>query len=120
MWQAVEATMADLTVQLTVPPNLEIHCPLPLRRRMTIVGYGELLKWTATVRSMIVEGRLRHNGGTLLAEHVNRTVLGKQAQGVAPSSQKSPGPIEACRAMIWAAALASRPISKTRPAFATG
>lgn len=120
MWQAVEATMADPTVQLTVPPNLEIHCPLPLRRRMTIVGYGELLKWTATVRSMIVEGRLRHNGGTLLAEHVNRTVLGKQAQGVAPSSQKSPGPIEACRAMIWAAALASRPISKTRPAFATG
>jgi len=120
MWQAVEAAMTAPGLTLTVPPNLEIHCPLPLRRRMTIVGYGELLKWTSTVRAMIVDGRLRHNGSTMLAEHVNRTVLGKQAQGVAPSSQKSPGPIEACRAMIWAAALASRPISKSRPAFATG
>jgi hypothetical protein len=65
--------MADPTIALTVTPGLEVLAPPHLRRRMTIVGYGELLKFTPTVRSLILEGRLRHDGSVALAEHVNRS-----------------------------------------------
>jgi len=72
------------------------------------------------VRSMIVEGKLWHDGSVALAEHVQRAVLVKTQATQVVSSQKSPGPIELCRCMIWAAALASRPAVRTKAAFAAG
>jgi phage terminase large subunit-like protein len=117
-WVEIERVMADPTIALTVTPGLEVLAPPHLRRRMTIVGYGELLKFTPTVRSLILEGRLRHDGSVALAEHVNRAVAVKTNNSIVLSSQKSPGPIELARAMVWAAALAARPTTRQKPAFA--
>lgn len=118
MWAEVNRIMADPTIQLGVTPTLEIHTPPDLRRRTITVGYGELLKYTALVRNMIIEGKLWHTGEISLAEHVTRSVMAKSSVGVALSSKKSPGPIELCRSMVWAAALASKPTTKGKPAFA--
>jgi Phage Terminase len=118
MWAEIERVMADQTVQLALTPTLEIHCPPLLSRRTTIVGYGELLKFSSLVRSMLVEGKVTQRGQRTLTEHVCRAVLTKTAQGTVLSSQKSPGPIELARCMVWAIALSSRPISRTKPILA--
>ncbi|MGA1753547.1 MAG: HNH endonuclease, partial [Pontimonas sp.] len=104
MWAEIERIMADPKIQLAITPGLEIHTPLPLRRRTETVGYGELARYTTMVRSMIIEGKLWHDGSVALAEHVQRAVLVKTQASQVVSSQKSPGPIELCRCMIWAAA----------------
>jgi hypothetical protein len=116
MWdRVVEAAQADRTLHLAVTPTLELHLPPELNRRFHSVGYGELLRYTSLVRSMIQEGRVRHRGSALLAEHVTRAVGVRTAQGYVMSSQKSPGPIEAARVAVWAIALVSKPQSKQRP-----
>jgi hypothetical protein len=120
MWEQISRVLEDPKVTLAITPGLEIHTPLPLRRRTETVGYGELARYTSVVRSMIVEGKLWHDGSVALAEHVQRAVLVKTQATTVLSSQKSPGPIELCRCMIWAAAMASKPASKQRPAFAMG
>lgn len=110
MWERVlEATRADLKLKLAISAGLDLQTPHHLKQRRTVVGYGELLKYTGIVRNMINEGLLWHTGEQLLAEHVNRAVLVKAQASVVLSSQRSPGPIEAARAMVWAAALCSRP-----------
>ena len=96
-------------------PSLDVHVPPHLERRRVIVGYRELLKWTGAVRSMIIENRIRHNGQHVLNEHVERAVMIKHQGSVAISSTRSPGPVEACRCMIWAVALASKPVAVGKP-----
>jgi hypothetical protein len=116
MWDyVVEAAAADRSLQLAVTPTLEIHLPPDLNRRFHSVGYGELLRYTSLVKSMIQEGRVRHRGSQLLSEHVTRAVGVRTAQGYVMSTQKSPGPIEAARTAVWAIALVSKPVSKQRP-----
>jgi len=117
-WAEVTRVMQNPLVTLAVTPSLEIHTPPDLRRRMQIVGYGELLKFTSLVRNMIVENRLTHTGEISLSEQINRAVMGKQADGMALSSKKSPGPIELARCLVWASALASKPKQTAKPAFA--
>jgi hypothetical protein len=119
MWAEIDRLMTDPQLQLAITPGLELHTPLPLRRRTHTVGYGELIKYTGLVRQAILEGRLWHTGETTLADHVGRAVLAKTNNAVVLSSQKSPGPIELARCMVWAAAEASRPVVKTKPAFAS-
>ena len=70
------------------------------------------------LRRLILEGRLRHDGSNALAEHVGRAVAVKTQNSTVLSSQKSPGPIELARCMVWAAAIAARPTQKVKPAFA--
>jgi hypothetical protein len=116
VWRLVQAEVdRDQTLRLAIIPALEVHCPPAFERRRTIVGYRELLKWTAAVRAMIVEQRLQHNGELLLQQHVERAVLIKHQGSVALSSSRSPGPIEAARCMVWAAAMASRPAATGKP-----
>jgi len=115
MWDEIARVMANTEVQLLITPTLDIHVPLPLRRRTTITGYAELTKFTTLVRSMIHEGRVQHHGESLLADHVSRAVLVKTPTGAVISSQKSPGPIELCRVMVWATSAASRPKSNQKP-----
>jgi hypothetical protein len=118
VWRLVAAEIErDQTLRIAIIPSLEVHCPPEYERRRTIVGYRELLKWTAAVRAMIVEQRLQHNGELLLQQHVERAVLIKHQGSVALSSSRSPGPIEAARCMVWAAAIASRPHMLGKPAF---
>jgi len=120
MWEEVVRIMHDQTVKLAVTPSLEIHCPPDLRRRMQIVGYAELLKWTAACRAMIVEDRVNHTGDIALAEHLARAVAVKTGGSIVLSSQKSPGPIELARCAVWGIMLASKPVRSSRAAFAFG
>ena len=121
MWGEVTRVMADPAVQLRVPPGLVEHVPPDFRRRTEIVGYRELKAQTPIVRALIVEDRLHHvPGNEALAEHVNRAVMVKTNDGAPLSSQKSPGPIELARAMVWAAGAASVQRKRPKAAFAFG
>lgn len=120
MWAEVSRICADPTVALRVTPGLDVHTPLELRRRTEIRGYRELLTGTAICRSMILEGRVWHDGQAILAEHVTRAVAVKSQSSIAITSQKSPGPIELARCMVWAVVDASRPRAAGKPVFATG
>jgi hypothetical protein len=116
MWAKVEAEIAKApTLKLAIVPSLEVHCPPQLSRRATIVGYRELNRWTAAARSIIVEGRLLHNGEHLLSEHVERAVLVKHNGNIVISSQRSPGPISMARCLVFAVALAGKPAAMGKP-----
>lgn len=116
MWDEVQRVMADHSVQLAITPSLEIHLPPSLNRRYVVVGYGELVKYTPTLKTMVGEGRVQHDGHLLLAEQVQRAVIVRTSGGnIVLSSQKSPGPIELCRAMCWAVCLASKPQTNQKP-----
>jgi hypothetical protein len=93
--------------KFAISPSIDIQWPRHLETKKVIVGYGEILKYTPTVRNLIAEKMLLHDGSTQLAEHVQRAVAVRSQGSVAVSSQRSPGPIELCRCMIWAAALCS-------------
>jgi len=81
-------------LKLAITPSIEGHLPEKYRPRKHVVGYGELLKWTGLVRALIAgEGRVKHRGEALLAEHVARAVMVRQAQAVVLSSKRSPGEI---------------------------
>lgn len=118
MWAEIERVMADTTVNLVITPALHLHLPKSLERRSAVIGYGELVKYSGLIQKMVVEGKVRHRGELSLAEHVNRAVLTKVGGGnVVLSSQKSPGPIELCRCMVWAIAESSRPKTVGKPMF---
>jgi hypothetical protein len=120
MWAEVVTRMSDPSVKLACTPSLEIHCPPDLRRRMTIVGYAELIKWTGAARAMIVEDRVRHTGDLALSEHFARAVAVKTGGAIVLSSQKSPGPIELARCSVWGIMLTSRPKATAKPQMAFG
>jgi len=116
LWRLVEAEIVLApTLRLAIVPSLEIHLPPAMERRYVIVGYKELLRWTTVVRAIINEGRLQHNGQHLLSEHVERATLIKHQGAIALSSTRSPGPITAARAMVWAVALAGKPAAVGKP-----
>ena len=114
-WRRIEAMSSDPKLVLAVTPTLDLHCPLALQRRRQIWGYQEVTRYTAAVRQLIIEGKLRHTGETMLAEHVGRAVAGRTNGTISLSSQRSPGPIELARCLVWSAALASRPTTTGKP-----
>ena len=105
----------DPTVKFAISPSIDIHWPTALERRRLVVGYAEILKFTPRIRSMIHEKLLWHTGETMLAEHVQRAVAVRSQNSIALSSQRSPGPIELARCLVWSAALASRPTTTGKP-----
>jgi hypothetical protein len=109
---------ADPKLRLVISPTLDVHTPEKLERRRTTFGYAEILKLTALTRSLILEHRVFHRGEELLASHVNRAVLARANGQVVISSQRSPGPIEAARLLVVAAAMVSRPINTGKAAMA--
>jgi hypothetical protein len=121
MWVKInEAMEADPKLRLAITPALDLHTPDKLERRRQIFGYAEVLKFTSLTRSLILEKRIYHRGEELLATHVNRAVLARANGQVVISSQRSPGPIEAARLLVVAAALVSRPSNTGRAAMAFG
>lgn len=121
MWKEIERAMEeDPKLRLVISPTLDLHTPEKLERRRETFGYAEVLKLTSLTRSLILEKRLFHTGEELLASHVNRAVLARANGQIVISSQRSPGPIEAARLLVVAAALVSRPVNRGRAAFATG
>lgn len=109
LWAHITDVMTDRTVSLAISPTLEVHLPEDLKERYRTVGFGEIQKWTSLVRSAAYDRRVTHRGQGLLDEHVARAVGVKTQGGYCVSSTKSPGPIELCRMLIWAVALASKP-----------
>jgi hypothetical protein len=121
MWQAIEAALdADQKLSLAITPGLNIHTPERYKRRTIEWGYGEMVKYTGLIRQLILEGKVRHDGGNMLGEHVNRAVLVKAQGGVVISSQRSPGPIECARCLVIGSALVSRPGQTRKAAIAFG
>jgi hypothetical protein len=115
MWAEVDRVMADKLVALAITPTLEIHTPLSLRRRMTVVGQAELIKFTGLAQKMILEGRVKHLGQLTLSEHMNRAVMIKTGMGVTLSHKSSPGPIELAKCAVWGIALSSKYQNRAKP-----
>ena len=121
MWIHVNKAMDDdPKLRLAISPALDLHTPEKLERRRQVFGYAEVLKFTGLARSLILEKRIYHRGEELLATHVNRAVLARANGQVVISSQRSPGPVEAARLLVVAAALVSRPSNTGRAAMAFG
>ena len=118
-WQAIEAS-ASSCEKVALTPSLFDLAPSALDRKKVQVGYAELATHTATIRSLITEGRIVHTGEQMLAEHVDRAVGVKTQRGYALSSQKSSGPITLARCLVFAASLLARPASRAKPAIAFG
>lgn len=112
---AIEAAARDARLKLLVTPSIELHLPRHLEQRRAVVGYAELIKYTGAVRNMIQEGTLLHTGEAMLAEHIQRAVAVRTQGHLALSSQRSPGPIELARCLVWAAAVAARPATSGKP-----
>jgi len=119
-WRTIEKMMsADNTLQLAIGAGLEIQLPAKLKPKTTTVGHREMTKWTAIVRQMIKENRVKHHGELLLNEHVARAVPVKHQAGLTLSSTRSPGAIELARCLVFAVAMSSRPVAPKRAAFAS-
>ena len=120
MWAEVDRVMTDKLVALAITPTLEIHAPLSLRRRMTIVGQAELIKFTGLAQKMILEKRVKHLGQLTLSEHMNRAVMIKTGMGVTLSHKSSPGPIELAKCAVWGIALSSKYQNRAKPIMVVG
>lgn len=116
----LERLAKDARIRFLLTPTVDLQVPRHLEPRRSVVGYAELLKYTAAVRNMIQEGTLAHTGETMLAEHVQRAVAVRAQGQLALSSQRSPGPIELARCMVWAAAIAARPAASGKPLVIMG
>jgi hypothetical protein len=111
----VEKLAKDGRIRFLVTPTISMNMPKAIESRMAEVGYGELLRYTPAVKNMIEEEMLLHTGEIMLAEHVNRAVAVRTQGSVALSSQRSPGPIELARCMVWAAATAYSTAPAAKP-----
>jgi phage terminase large subunit-like protein len=122
MWDIVDQALAgDRKLALTVTPGLIQHLPERWGERTKLVGFAEVARWTIPVRAAIQNRQVRHRGDVLLAEHVNRAVLSRTESGQGISSNRSPGPVELCRAMVWAVHLTLTPtVVRAKPSIAFG
>lgn len=117
LWATVDEAMeADRQLILAVGGTLEVHVPHAWHDRYVTFGTAEMAKYTALVRSMIVTGKVSHDGSVQLAAQVCRAVaLPSYGGALTLVAKNSPGPIEMARCMVVAVALASKPPPKRRP-----
>jgi len=116
MWECVAAEIEQSpTLKLALVPSIDLHCPPIYAHRKTVVGHREIVKWTGAVRALITEKRITHSGQAQLIDQVERAVAIKHNGVLTLSSTRSPGDISACRAMVFAVALASKPIFANKP-----
>jgi hypothetical protein len=114
-WQAVDAACLDQTTRILITPAFEMSLPTKFERRASMVGNRELQRWTVGARAAILEGKIRHDGSTLLAQHCARAVAVKNQGAVTLSSLRSPGPIELARCLVFAVAMVSKPATVGKP-----
>lgn len=114
-WQAVELACADQTTRLLITPAFEMSLPTKFERRASMVGNRELQRWTVGARAAILEGKIRHDGSALLAQHCERAVAVKNQGAITLSSLRSPGPIELARCLVFAIAMVSKPAIVGKP-----
>jgi hypothetical protein len=118
-WQAVEQICKDTTTRLLITPAFEMSMPPKLAHRSQMVGNRELTRWTQVCRTSIVESRVRHDGSTLLAQHVERAVAVKNQGALTLSSIRSPGPIELARCLVFAVSMVNKPAVIGKPMIVT-
>jgi hypothetical protein len=115
LWQHVEATAPKV---LLLPPSLMVH--YKGRKPAVQVGVSELHRHLMGVGSALANTRvLHHPEDRNLTEHVAVAVAVNSEHGLRLSLNKSKGPIEACRAMVWAVGECLRP-SQPRPRVVAG
>jgi hypothetical protein len=105
LWDHIAKLAKDPSIQFALTPTIDLQCPPSIERRRVVVGYAEILKWTPAVQGLIRERQIVHTGEMALAEHVVRAVSVRTQGSIAVSSQRSPGPIELCRTMIFSTAI---------------
>jgi phage terminase large subunit-like protein len=105
LWEHIQQIAKDPSIQFALTPTVDLQCPPSIERRRVVVGYAEILKWTPAIQALIRERQLVHTGEMALAEHVVRAVSVRTQGSIAVSSQRSPGPIELCRTMIFSSAI---------------
>ena len=116
MWEYVAAEVEQSPMlKLALVPSIDLHCPPIYAHRKSVVGHREVVKWTGAVRALITEKRITHAGQAQLIDQVERAVAIKHNGVLTLSSTRSPGDISACRAMVFAVALASKPIFANKP-----
>ena len=110
LWLEVEKSRkAHKGMQVACGATLDVHLSETLRGVSILVGQRELQRWTTVVRSMTMQGVVLHTGEELLIQQVERACLVKHQGHMSLSSARSPGPIELCRAYVWAVAKAAAP-----------
>ena len=115
LWDAVDQSRkAHRGMQVACGAALDVHLSDSLKQVSILVGQRELQRWTTAVRSLTMEGRVVHTGEELLIQQVDRAVLVKHNGHMSLSSARSPGPIELCRAYVWAVAKAAAPKEQRR------
>ena len=114
-WQAVDEICKDTTTRLLITPAFEMTMPSKFAHRSAMVGNRELMRWTVVCRSAIMEGRVKHDGSTLLTQHCDRAVAVKNQGALTLSSLRSPGPIELARCLVFAVAMANKPAALGKP-----
>ena len=103
---------------LLLPPQLHVHHRG--RMRSVMVGAGELAKYMNGVGRAIGDGIVLHrHDDHALTEDVGRAVAVTTEAGIRLSIRRSPGPIEAARAMVWAVGHVLRP-GAPRPKIRVG
>jgi hypothetical protein len=118
LWAEIEKSRkAHRGMQLACGATLDVHLSDSLKQIAILVGARELQRWTTVVRSMTMDGTVLHTGEELLIQQVDRAVLVKHNGHMSLSSARSPGPIELCRAYVWAVAKASAPKDTRRVAM---
>jgi hypothetical protein len=105
LWNHIQEIAKDHSIKFAFTPTIDLQCPPSLETRRVVVGYAEILKWTPAVQGLIREKQLVHTGEMALAEHVVRAVAVRTQGSIAVSSQRSSGPIELCRTMIFSTAI---------------
>jgi hypothetical protein len=89
--------------------------PQKFAYRSSMVGNRELMRWTVVARQAIIEGRVRHDGSSLLSQHCDRAVAVKNQGALTLSSLRSPGPIEFARCLVFAIAMVNKPVALGKP-----
>jgi hypothetical protein len=119
LWEAVDKSRKEHKgMQVACGATLDVHLSPAIKGSAILVGQRELQKWTTVVRSMTMAGQVRHTGEELLIEQCSRATLVKHQGHLSLSSIRSPGPIELCRAYVWAVAMAGRPKAESKVAYA--
>lgn len=110
LWEEVDKSRkAHKGMQVACGATLDVHLSETLKSVSILVGQRELQRWTTVVRSMTMQGAVLHTGEELLIQQVDRACLVKHQGHMSLSSARSPGPIELCRAYVWAVAKAAAP-----------
>ena len=66
-----------------------------------LAGVRETRQATHLFQGLCAEGRIRHDGDTVLAAQVTNAVVQQTDQGVVMSGTRSPVPTDAARGSLW-------------------